>query len=96
MCPLYSQAPPNVNSWGILGSPESEDLGGYSRFSGRYLHVLPVQGGPAVVDHGGLVGVEEGADLAEESGLWDQDVQSCGYTTVTTHSSKKYSNLTFL
>lgn len=80
----------------MLRTPESKDSGGYSRFPGRYLHVLPVQGGPAVVDHGGLVGVEEGADLAEESGLGDQDIQSCGYTTVTTPSSKEYSDLTFL
>lgn len=57
-------------------SPESKDLGGYSHFPRRYLHVLSVQGGPAVVDHGRLVGVEEGADLAEESGLGDQDIQS--------------------
>lgn len=61
---------------GILHTPESEDLGGYSRFPRWYLHVLPVQGGPAVGDHGGFIGVEEGADLAKESSLGHQDIQS--------------------
>lgn len=72
----YSQTPSKVNPQGLLHTPKPKDLGGCSRFPGQYLHVLPVQGRPAVVDHGGLVSIEEGADLAEESSLWHQDIQS--------------------